>query len=208
AGPVTEDPRGSTGRGRLARAGTDGPGFVTFGPYRLLPPGDYRARFRLKGIGAGMELQVTTRGGREILGRVTVHLADGAFVEIPVPFTVRTPAPIEYRAGWDGQGWVAVDWVAANFASESDPAQIFEVGVARRELEERAAPAASGGVAGYAAPGRTARDAVWTGPLRRYPPGRYELWIRLKLDHPVAGAFARCAAQLASRGGELSGREL
>ena len=63
-------------------------------------------------------------------------------------------------------------------------------------------------MAGYATPGRTARDAVWTGPLRHYPPGRYQLWVRLKLDHPVAGAFARCGAELASRGGELAGREL
>jgi hypothetical protein len=129
-------------------------------------------------------------------------------VETPVPFTLAAPAPVEYRAGWDGQGWVAVDWVAASFAVESDPAQIFEVEGLGHELEERADPNASGGVAGYAAPGRTPRQAVWSGPLRHYPPGRYQLWIRLKLDHPVAGAFARCAAELTSRGGELAGRAL
>jgi hypothetical protein len=44
--------------------------------------------------------------------------------------------------------------------------------------------------------------------LRGYPPGRYQLWVRVKLDHAVAGAFARCAIELASRGGELGGREL
>jgi hypothetical protein len=207
-GRVEEDADASNGRVSLARAGTDRPGFVTFGPYRLLPPGDYHARFRLKGMGAGVTLQVTTRGGRDILGRVTVHLADGQFVEIPVPFTLTAPAPIEYRAAWDGLGWVAVDWVAASFAAESDPAQIFEVEILGHELEERADPNASGGAAGYASPARTVRDAVWTGPLRRYPPGRYQLWIRLKLDHPVAGAFARCSVELASRGGELAGREL
>ena len=59
---------------------------------------------------------------------------------------------------------------------------------------ERPDPNASGGVPGYAAPGRTVRDTVWSGPLRRYPPGRYQLWIRLKLDPPVAGAFARCGS--------------
>ena len=63
-------------------------------------------------------------------------------------------------------------------------------------------------MAGYAAPERTAPEAVWSGPLRRYPRGRYQLWIRLKLDHPVGGTFARCAAELGSRGGELAGREL
>jgi hypothetical protein len=76
------------------------------------------------------------------------------------------------------------------------------------ELQERPDPFASGGVAGHAVPDRTARDAVWSGPLRGYPPGRYQLWVRVKLDRAVAGAFARCAVELASRAGELGGREL
>ena len=207
-GRVTDDPDASNGRVNLAQAGTDRPGFVMFGPYRLLPPGDYRARFRLKGVGSSVELQVTTRGGRDVLGRLTIHLADGAFVEVAVPFTLAAAAPVEYRAGWDGRGWVAVDWVAASFAAEFDPAQSFEVEVLGHELEERLDPNASGGAASYAAPGRTIRGPVWSGPLRHYPPGRYQLWVRLKLDHPVASAFARCGAELASRGGELGGREL
>ena len=206
-GRVADDPDASNGRVSLARTGVDRPGFVTFGPYRLLPPGDYRARFRLKGVGSGMELQVTTRGGRVILGRAGIHLADGAFVEVPVPFALTAPAQIEYRAGWDGLGWVAVDAVTAMFAAEADPASLFEVEILGHELQERPDPNASGGTAGYATPGRTVHDAVWTGPLRRYPPGRYQLWVRLKLDHPVAGAFARCGVELASRGGELAGRE-
>jgi hypothetical protein len=207
-GRVADDPDASNGRVSLARAGTDRPGFVLFGPYRLLPPGEYRARFRLKGVGSRVELQVTTRGGRDVLGHAGVYLADGAFVEVPVTFTLTAPAPIEYRVGWDGQGWVAVDMVTAMFAAEPDPASIFEVEILGHELLERPDRHASGGVAGYAKPGRTARDAVWSGPLRRYPPGRYQLWIRLKLDQPVAGAFARCGVELASRGGELAGREL
>jgi hypothetical protein len=127
---------------------------------------------------------------------------------VAVPFRVTAPATIEYRAGWDGQGWVAVDAVSVAFAAETDPASIFEVEVLGHELLERPDPHASGGVAGHAAPDRTVRDAVWSGPLRRYPPGRYQLWVRLKLDSPVAGPFARCSVERASRGGELAGREL
>jgi hypothetical protein len=207
-GRITEDPDASNGRVSLARAGADQSGFVTYGPYRLLPPGDYRARFRLKGVGSTVELQVTARGGRDVLGRVRIHLADGAFVEVAVPFSLAAPAHLEYRAGWDGQGWVAVDTVAVVFAGEPEPASIFEVEVLGHELLERPDPHASGGAAGYAAPGYTARDAVWGGPLRRYPAGRYRLWIRLKLDRTVAGPFARCGVERASRGGELAGREL
>jgi hypothetical protein len=207
-GRVADDPDASNGRVSLARTGEDRPGFVMFGPYRLLPPGDYRTRFRLKGMDSQVELQVTTQGGRGILGQVGIHLADGAFVEVSVPFALTAPAQTEYRARWDGQGWVAVDSVSGAFAAEADPAPVFEVEILGHELQERPDPNASGGAAGYAMPGLTARDAVWTGPLRRYPPGHYQLWIRLKLDHPVVGAFARCGVEVASRGGELAGREL
>ena len=207
-GRVADDADASNGRVSLAKGPADQPGFVMFGPYRLLPPGDYRARFRLKGAGSRVDLQVTTQGGRAILGRAGIHLADGAFVEVPASFTLTAPTQIEYRARWDGQGWVAVDSVTVAFAAEADPASLFEVEVLGHELQERPDPNASGGAAGYATPGRTVLDAVWTGPLRRYPPGRYQLWVRLKLDQPVAGAFARCGVELASRGGELAGREL
>jgi hypothetical protein len=207
-GRITEDPDASNGRVTLARSGVDRPGFVMFGPYRLLPSGNYRARFRLKGAGSRVELQVTARGGRDVLGRAAIYLADGAFAEVPVPFTVPAPTTVEYRAGWDGLGWVAVDAVSVAFAAEVDPATLFEVEVLGHELQERADPHASGGIAGHAAPGRTVRDIVWTGPLRRYPAGRYRLSIRLKLDQRFAGAFARCGAELASHGGELAGREL
>ncbi len=208
SGRVTEDPDASNGRVTLARSGVDRPGFVMSGPYRLLPPGDYRARFRLKGAGTRVELQVTSRGGREVLGHAGIHLADGAFAEVPVPFTVPAPTTVEYRAGWDGLGWVAVDAVSVAFAAEVDPASVFEVEVLGHELQERFDPHASGGIAGHAAPERTVRDIVWTGPLRRYPAGHYRLWIRLKLDQRFPGAVARCGAELASRGGELAGREL
>ncbi len=207
-GRVTADADASNGRVTLARSEEDRPGFLTSGPYRLLPPGDYRARFRLKGVGSTVELQVTTQGGREVLGRARIHLADGVFVEVAVPFALAAAAPVEYRTRWDGQGWVAVDTVRGGFTAEPDPAQTFEVEILGHELQERPDPFASGGVAGHAVPDRTARDAVWSGPLRGYSPGRYQLWVRLKLDRAVAGAFARCAVELASRAGELGGREL
>jgi len=207
-GRVVDDPEASNGRVSIGRNGTDRPGFLTFGPYRLLPPGEYRAWFRLKGAGSRVDLEVVTRGGRAGHGHVAIHLADGAFVEVPVSFSLKAPAQIEYRARWDGLGWAAVDSVAAAFTAELDPGPIFEVESLGHELQERLDPNASGGVAGYATPERTVRDAVWTGPLRRYPPGRYRLLVRLKLDRAVAGPFARCGAELASHGGELAARDL
>jgi hypothetical protein len=207
-GRISDDPDASNRHVNLARSGVDRPGFVTFGPYRMLPPGAYQARFRIKGMGTTLEPHVTTRGGREILGRARVHLADGAFVEVTVPFVLAAPAHLEYRTTWDGQGWVAVDSVAVSFTAEPDPVAVLEVEILGHELHERADPNASGGAAGYAIPGRTPRGPVWSGPLRRYTPGRYQLWIRLKLDHAVTGSFAHCGAELASQSGALGGREL
>ena len=155
-----------------------------------------------------MDLQVTTRGGRTVLGGAKIHLAGGEFADVAIPFAVTAPASIEYRAGWDGQGWAAVDAVTAAFADEPDPGFLFEVERLAHELQERPDPHASGGFAGHATPGRTVRDEVWSGPLRRYPPGRYRLWVRLKLDQSTPAAFARCGVRPASSGPELAGQEL
>jgi len=94
------------------------------------------------------------------------------------------------------------------FADVPDPAPVFEVKELGHELAERPDPDASGGLAGYADPRRTPRDAVWSGPLRRYPAGRYRLWVRLKLDELTTAPLAWCGAQAASRGPTLGGREL
>jgi hypothetical protein len=207
-GRVAEDPAASNGRVILGREGLDGPGFLTFGPYRLLPPGAFRVHFRVKGAGTTVELQVTARGGRLVMARAEVRLAGAAFVDAPLSFTLAEALPVEYRVRWDGRGWAAVDAIAGAFADQPDPAWAFEVEALGHELRERADPEASAGAAAYASPDRTPRDAGWTGPLRRYPAGRYRLWVRVKLDGPVTGAFARCAAELASHGGALGGREL
>lgn len=208
-GRTVEDPAASNGRLSLAQAGVDAPGFLTFGPYRLLPPGAFRARFRMKGTGSTVELEVTTDGGRLVLARTAAPLADpDALVEVPVSFALERAGPVEYRARWDGRGWAAVDAITVAFADQPEPAHEFEVEALGHELRERADPAASGGVAAHASPERAPRDVVWSGPLRGYPAGRYRLWIRVKLDGPGTGAFARCTVELASRGGPLGGREL
>lgn len=208
-GQVADDPEASNARVVLGQAGRDRPGFLTFGPYRMLPGGEFRALFRLRGRGAGVELQVTAAGGTRLLGTRPLSLAeDGPLRDVPVAFVLDAPATVEFRTKWDGQGAVAVDLVLAIFASEPDPAPAFEVETLGHELSERADAAASGGVAGYADPARTPRDRVWSGPLRSYPPGRYRLWVRLKVDRVVAGPLVWCGAQAASLGPVLGGRDL
>ncbi|HEV8308725.1 MAG TPA: hypothetical protein VGW35_13775 [Methylomirabilota bacterium] len=206
-GVITIDPEASNGRVVLARAGRDRPGFVIFGPYRMLPVGPFRAVFRLRGHGSAAELQVTAASGQRVLGTRTVHPAD-TFEDVPVPFRLDEPASVEYRVKWAGAGWLAVDSVAGAFADLPDPAPVFEVQALGHELLERHDPESSEGVAGYADPRRTPRDRLWSGPLRGYPAGRYRLWVRVKLDRVGAAPFAWCGAQAASLGSIVGGREL
>jgi len=208
-GRVAEDPEASNGRLVVGETGRDRPGFLTFGPYRLLPPGEFRTLFRIRGRGAGVELQITAAGGTRLLGaRRLTPVDDGALHDVAVPFVLDGPAPVEFRMKWDGEGTVAVDFVLATFAEEPDPAPAFEVEALGHELFERADAAASGGVAGYAEPARTPRDRVWSGPLRRYPEGDYRLWVRVRLERPLDAPFLWCGAQAASLGPILGGREL
>ncbi len=208
-GQITADAEASNGRVVMARVGRDRAGFLTYGPYRLLPPGPFHAVFRLRGDASTVELEVTAAGGRRLLAAREVRLIGGAwFQEVAVPFALETPAAVEYRVRWDGAGWAAVDAVAIRFADVPDPAPAFEVEELGHELLERPDPAASGGWAGYADPARTPRGEIWSGPLRGYAAGRYRLFIRLKLDRPTAGPIAGCGVQAASRGPTLGEREL
>jgi hypothetical protein len=143
-----------------------------------------------------------------VLGTQAVRLADGAFQEVPVAFALDRPASVEYRVAWNGTGRIAVDAVTVTFADVPDPAPAFEVETLVHELRERLDPQAEGGRAGFADPALTPRDRVWHGPLRRYPAGRYRLWVRLKLDRATAAPLAWCGAQMASLGPVRGGREL
>jgi hypothetical protein len=208
-GRIVADTAASNGRVVVGEAGRDRPGFVTYGPYRLLPPGEFRVLFGLRGRGTGVELQVTTADGARLLASRRLRLVeDGPLHDVPLVFTLAGPAAVEFRTEWDGEGTVAVDYVLATFAGEPDPASVFEVEALGHELGERADPAASGGVAGYADPAWTPPSGVWTGPFRRYPAGRYRLWVRVRLDRPLVEAFLWCGAQAASAGQVLGGREL
>ena len=207
-GEVVEDPGASNGRVVQGRQGRDRPGFLQYGPYRLLPPAAFRARYRLRGDGAGVTLQVTTGGGRQVLGAAEAQLdARAGRQELEVAFTLDRVAPVEYRVRWDGRGLAELDAVHVVFAAEADPAPAFDVAALPHELAERADPDARSGFAAYADPVRAPRDIGWSGPTRRYPAGRYRLWLRLKTDRS-AGRLAWCGAQLASRGPVVAGREL
>jgi hypothetical protein len=197
--------------GRLvtAEAPRDAPGFLTHGPHRYLPPGRYRATFRVRGDGAEATVQVAARA--RTLAERTVALAGPGFQEVSLAFEVEAPTILQYRIRWNGRGRAQADAVLVTFADGPDPPAALEVEALSHELIERADPAASGGRAGLAAPERTARDLVWLGPLRRYPAGRYRLLVRLRVEGSagaLTGPLAWCGVRAASWGPILGGRDL
>ena len=183
-GRVADEPEASAARAVVARAGADRAGFLTFGPYRPLPAGAYRARFRVRGV--GLTIEVTADRGRRLLAQRTV--APGpAWVDVELPFTVDRAGLLEYRVRWDGREDAAVDWVAVVAADRPDPEWAYEVEVLPHRLGEREDTAASGGWAGYADPVESLRTDLVAGPARLFPAGRYRLVVRVRADGQASG---------------------
>ena len=209
SGVVESDRTASNGKVVAAQAGRDRAGFLMFGPYRLLPAGRFRAVFWLRGEGAATDLQVTTSGGRRVLGAETARLVPGpTFHDVAVPFELEAPAAVEYRVAWNGKGTAAVDAVSVVFADGLDPPPSFDIEQLYHGLLERLDPDVPGRRVGYAKPGRTPLDRMWRGPLRAYPAGQYRLWVRLKADRSTTAPVAWCGAQLSSSGPIVGGREI
>jgi hypothetical protein len=186
-GEVVSDPAASGGRAIAVRAGTAA-GFLAFGPYQLVPAGEYRARFRVRG--SGLVCEITTDEGQTVLGRREPPPLAG-WDEVEVTFTVPAAARLEYRVRWDGRGEAAADWVSVVLADRPDPEWTFEVEDLPHKLGERPDPAASGGWAGYAHPAVSLRTGLVSGPARLYPPGAYRLTLRARAEDPATGPVLR-----------------
>jgi hypothetical protein len=198
-GEAAPDPAASGGRAVRARAGVTRAGFLTFGPYRLLPAGAYRATFRVRG--AGLTVEVASDRGRHVVARRAVPASAG-WTDVAVPFTLERARVLEFRVAWDGGGDAAADWVLAVFADRPEPEWAFEVEALPHLLGERPDPGASGGAAGYADPGESRRIPLLTGPARLYPAGAYRLVLRARAAQAARGPL------LALTVTEPAGREL
>jgi hypothetical protein len=208
-GEVVAAEEASGGRIVAARAGAPRAGFLAFGPYRPLPAGAYRARFRVRG--AGLTVDVSSERGRRRLATGTVP-SGSAWTDLTLPFALERAALVELRTHWDGQADAAVDWVAVTFADRPEPEWRFEVEDLPHLLGERPDPAASGGVAGYADPGESRRIPLLSGPARLYPAGAHRVLLRVRAAAAATGPLLRLSITepagrvLASRlvdGGEL-----
>ena len=187
-GAVVEAPEASGGRIAVGRPGVALPGFLTFGPYRPLPAGTYVAWFRVRGT--GLRLDVATQRGQRVLAQRTVDAGPG-WVDAPLPFVVEHARPLEFRVLWDGQHEVAVDWVHVVAANRPEREWTYEVEALPHRLGERPDPAASGGQAGFADPVESLRGDLVAGPVRLFPPGRYQVTVRLRAEQAGRGPLVR-----------------
>ena len=189
-GASTDEASASGGQAAVARAGRDRAGFLAFGPYVLLPAGAYRVTFRTRGDGLRIEVAVDL--GQRVLARQALD-PSATWQEPMLDFELDRAKPVEFRVFWDGRGEAAVDWVLAVFADRPDPEWTFSVSTLPHRLGERPDRGASAGWASYADPVESARTDLVSGPFRRYPAGRYRLWVRARADAAVAGPLLRLA---------------
>ncbi|MCF8034616.1 MAG: hypothetical protein K9K66_16305 [Desulfarculaceae bacterium] len=182
---------------RVARPGTDRPGWLSRGPGRPFPPGAYVARFRLRrGAGSGSpgRLEVCDAGTGRLLARAELGPealpADNRWHEVALPFRLEEVAPLDLRTWFSGSAALALDVVLVNFAGMERPQGFYPASRLWRQTGELVADQRA--PTGFAVQGR----ADWHpplylmhGPQQTYPPGRYEARFSLAVEgSPPAGA--------------------
>jgi hypothetical protein len=186
-GERREEPAASGGRAVGAQPGMP-PGFLTFGPYRPLPAGRYRATFRVRG--SGLTAEVTAEDGRRVLASREVE-PRAAWDDVDLNFDVARAQAVEYRLRWSGVAAAAADWVLVVFADRPQPEWVYEVEELPHLLGERPDRGASAGWAGYADPAESRRIPLVSGPSRLYPPGRYRVTLRARATDVTSGPLLR-----------------
>jgi hypothetical protein len=184
-------PRRARGGGSLvrARAGVHGPGFLCFGPYRALPPGDYRARFRLRLRGAAMPGAVEVvadQGTRRLAARELEAGAlppDGAWHDVALEFSLAELTEIETRVQYSGRGELDLDVVLVDFAANPAGPGEFAASKLWRETGSLAEePASPTGLVVRGRAGHHPPLNLMQGPQRTLEPGLYRALFRLALD--------------------------
>lgn len=163
-----------------ARAGRDRPGFLSFGPFKAFPPGDYRVAFRLR-RGPGPipgHVEVASDSGQTILARAELSPerlpADGAWHDVELPLTLEALTILELRCFFAGQSDLDLDLVLVGFAG-GQPADGFyrAADLWRQTGDLLADQRVPGGWAVLARAGYHPPLYVMHGPQVSREPGRY-----------------------------------
>ncbi|MCA1905762.1 MAG: hypothetical protein LDL11_04120 [Desulfarculus sp.] len=184
-------PRHPRAAGNLvsARAGLDRPGFLSFGPYKAFPPGEYQAVFRLR-RGAGPipgHVEVVCDQGRRVLARQELDPdrlpADGLWHDLVLPFSLADITVIELRTAFAGVSDLDLDLILVRFADALPADGFFRAQDLRRQTGDLAAdPRVPGGLAVLARAGHHPPLYLMHGPQQTLEPGRYRASFRLAAD--------------------------
>ena len=219
-----DDPQGPLGprqawaKGNVvaARAGRDKPGFLSHGPHKMFPPGDYVARFRLR-RGPGPEpgrVEITTNGGKTVLAaRDLSALAlppDGRWHDVAVKFSLDGLASIETRTWYNGKADLALDVVLVGIAGAEPWPGVYPAWRLWRQTGGLVADdRAPGGWAVEARAGWTPPLYLMHGPQQTYDPGRYRAeFIIAAGDAPGSGGPACLVAVATDLGRRVLGHRL
>jgi hypothetical protein len=181
AGSVVAD--GAASAGQAVRAGGAGePGFLVFGARAGLPRGDFRMTFRLKGSGpAGSPVgRIEVVGDTGVLASRILTGSDltGSYADHALTLSLERPRWLELRVHWEGRGELGADYLYGVFADQRDPPEVFE----------------------------NDQFAFGEGPYRRFPEGRYRLFLRTRVERRLAEPVLRFSVVTARERRELATR--
>ncbi|MCB2225965.1 MAG: hypothetical protein KQH53_04740 [Desulfarculaceae bacterium] len=172
---------------RAATPGVDPPGWLSRGPGRPFPPGDYVARFRLRrgpGPADAGRVEVCDAGTGRLLSATDLSPeilpVDGQWHDVAVPFRLDEVAPLDLRTGYNGKAALALDVVLINFAGMERTQGFYPASRLWRQTGELVAD--SRVPTGLAVRGRAGWHPplyLMHGPQQTYAPGRYEARFRL-----------------------------
>ena len=110
-GTICRDPRAGNGEARRAREKKDKKGLLAHGSYLRVPPGQYRAIFRIRGEGSTVILDVSADGGRTTVRRKEISLVDAEadYQEHTVDFELSEKKRIELRIYYSSEGCLLAD---------------------------------------------------------------------------------------------------
>jgi hypothetical protein len=181
AGGVVAD--GAASAGQAVRAGGAGaPGFLLFGARAGLPRGDFRMTFRLKGAGPATSPvgRIEAVGETGVLASRILSGSDlsGFYADHVLTFSLDRPRWVELRVHWEGRGELAADYLYGVFADQKDPPEVFE----------------------------NDQFTFGEGPYRRFPEGRYRLFLRTRVERRLAEPVLRVRVVTARERRELATR--
>ncbi|MEW5914632.1 MAG: hypothetical protein AB1814_18910 [Thermodesulfobacteriota bacterium] len=185
-------PRLSRFAGNVAqmRAGRDQAGWLSRGPERPLPPGDYLVRFRLRrGPGpAPGRVEVSDQQGRVLASAALTPErlpADGAWHDVGLRLKLEAVTRLELRTYASGLSDLELNLVLVGFADQAQPQAFYAASQLWRQAGDLLAdPTVPGGLAVAARRGYTPPLYLVHGPQQTYPAGRYQARFRLALLEP------------------------